>query len=299
MKILIAGGSGLIGSYLTTYLIEKGHEIAHLSRSGGRSSVKTYLWDPLHKYLDAESISNSDFIINLAGAGIADKRWDASYKNELYNSRIGGTAFLFEKLKEIPNNVKGVVSASAAGFYGNINNETAYEEMANSHDFLGKMCFDWEKESEKIKSLNKRVIILRFAGMVLSSKGGGLPKMALPVKYFFGSPVCNGKHFTSWVHIEDVCRFIDNAISDIKIEGTFNLVAPQHVTNKEMTKLLGKVLNRPVIIPYGPMIILKCMFGEFGNYLNHSAKLSSKKILETGFTFKYNDIEQALRAIYL
>ncbi|MBN4052338.1 TIGR01777 family oxidoreductase [Sphingobacteriaceae bacterium AH-315-L07] len=299
MNILITGGTGLIGAHLTSLLLEKGYSISYLTRSSSViPNVKTHQWNVENMTIDDEAIKNADHIVHLAGAGIADLRWNEKRKQELYDSRINSSNLLYKSLKEIPNNVMSVTSASAVGYYGDTDDNLVSEDASPSDDYLGNMCKDWESAVNQMQELDKRIVVLRFASMVLTDRGGGLPKIAAPIKWFVGAPISDGNSYMSWVYIEDLSNFIIKSIEDQSINGTYNVVAPQQVTNMEMTKAIARVLHRPILLPGVPVFILKIIFGELGGYLNHSSRVSSQKIIETGFSFKFPQLLDALHNIY-
>ena len=299
MNILITGGTGLIGTHLTKVLLDKDYSVSYLTRSTTDiPNIKIHKWNVDNMIIDEDAIKNADHIVHLAGAGIADVRWNAKRKQELYDSRINSSNLLYRSLNEIPNNVKSIISASAVGYYGDNGENLVTEDAPPSNDYLGNMCKDWESAVNQIQDLDKRVVILRFASMVLTDKGGGLPKIAAPIKWFVGAPISDGNSYMSWVYIEDLCNFIIKSIEDQSINGTYNVVAPQQVTNMEMTKAIAKVLHRPLLLPGIPVFVLKIIFGELGAYLGHSSRVSSKKMIETGFKFNYPQLLDALHNIY-
>ncbi|PWJ44910.1 TIGR01777 family oxidoreductase [Sediminitomix flava] len=288
--VLITGGTGLVGSFITKLLIEKGYRVSYLSRKKKESDQITYYqWDVNKGEIEKEAITTADYIINLAGAGIADQRWTSERKKEIYNSRIQSTKLLVDKLKEYDNHVQAVISTSAVGIYGNTPT-LVNEDTTPASDFLAKVCVDWEKEIEKLTDI--RTAIVRV-GIVLSKKGGALEKMATPVKMMAGAPLGDGQQYISWIHIEDLCReFI--YLMESNQEGIFNGVAPKPVTNKQLTKSIAKTLGRPLILPNVPTFALKMMMGEMADMVLSGANVSAEKLKSTGFRFHFENVDEAL-----
>jgi len=293
--VLITGGTGLIGTRLTELLLEKGYEVCYLSRhKSDNPKVPTYLWNVKDQYIENDALSNTDHIIHLAGAGIAESRWNRKRKKELYDSRILSSKLLYEKLKTISNKVKAVISASAIGYYGNTGDQLITEEAPVANDFLGNLCRDWENAIRQVEGLNIRVVVLRIAGMALTRKGGGLPKMAQPIKYFIGAPLGSGRQYLSWIHLDDLCKMFIRAIENNEMKGIYNAVAPEPVTNAQLTKAIAKKLHRPLLLPNIPKFVLKIILGEMGGILVGGSKISSAKIQKKRFQFQYPELDEAL-----
>ncbi|MCH8318260.1 MAG: TIGR01777 family protein [Bacteroidetes bacterium] len=297
--VLITGGTGLIGIRLTELLLEKGYEVCYLSRhKPDNPKIPTYLWSVKDQYIENDALSNTDHIIHLAGASIAENRWNKKRKKEIYDSRILSSNLLYEKLKTISNKVKAVISASAIGYYGNTDEQLVTEEAPAANDFLGNLCRDWENAIHQVEGLNIRVVVLRIAGMALTRKGGGLPKMAQPIKYFIGAPLGSGRQYLSWIHLDDLCKMFIRALENDEIKGIYNAVAPESVTNAQLTKAIAKKLHRPLLLPNIPKFVLKIILGEMGGILTGGSKISSAKIREKGFQFQYPKLREALSSIF-
>lgn len=292
-KYIISGGSGLIGKRLSEMLREKGNTVSVLSRGNG---LKNHKWDIEKAEIDKSWLSETDIIIHLAGAGVADKKWTPSYKNEIYNSRINSTKLLFETLKNNPHSIKTIVAASAIGIYGNDLNAIADESSSSANTFLAKVCKDWEKEVLKFETLGIRVVILR-TGIVLSKNGGFISEISKPIKLYVGSALGNGKQAQSWIHIDDLCSIYIKAAEDENMKGIYNAVSKKPVSNNELTKKVALRLHKPLLLPNIPKFVLKLLFGEMTEMLLADQNISCKKILSTGFTFKFNDIDSALNDI--
>jgi len=289
-SILVTGGTGLIGSNLCKLLKAKGHAVSILSRSKTKKP-HVYYWNLNEKYIDNEAIINTDYIIHLAGAGIADKRWTKARKKELIASRVDSTNLLFQKVNELNPNLKGFISASGVGYYGAITSDKIFQENdAPNNDFLSKICILWEKETAKFNSLNIRTVSLR-TGVVFSNEGGALEKIIKPIKLGIGAAIGSGKQYMPWIALEDLCNIYALSVENPEIKGIYNAVAPEHITNKELTKLIAKNLQKPLWLPNIPSFVLKIILGELAVILLEGSRVSSKKIKNTGFNFIYPSLK--------
>jgi uncharacterized protein (TIGR01777 family) len=296
--ILLTGGTGVIGSHLTGQLLKRGYEVSHLSRSAGTGSrVKTYLWDVKKGEVDEHCIDGVNTIVHLAGAGVADKRWADKRKKLIIDSRVKSIGLIYDLLRSKKNDVNSVISASATGYYGDRGDELLMEESAPAHDFLGRCCAEWENAVDEGKSLGLRIVKFR-TGVVLDKSGGALPKLAMPVKFGMGSPIGSGRQWISWIHWQDVVDLYMYAIENIVLEGTYNMAAPNPVTNKQLTQAIAGQLHKPFWLPNVPTFILKLLLGEMSAIVLGSTKVSAQKIEDAGYTFKYPEITSALREIY-
>ena len=293
-KILITGGSGLIGTRLTELLTETGHSVAHLGRSVRSGGVKTYLWDIGKKTIDSSALVGADTVINLAGANLGDKRWTRKRKEDILQSRLQSTGLLFEELKKGNHRVKTFVSASAVGFYGSGDNQKYFtEEDKQGMGFLADVVGKWERAVDEIATVGIRVVKLR-AGVVLSDRGGALKEMLLPVKLYVGSPLGTGEQMLSWIHLDDLCRIFIKAVEDEAMNGLYNAVAPNPVSNKELTYMMARIVQRPILLPKVPAFTIKLLFGELAEVVLEGSKVSSDKIQNTGFKFQFENAEDAL-----
>jgi hypothetical protein len=297
-SVLISGGSGLVGHVLTDLLIEKGYKVGHISRSSsGDARVETIVWDLKKKTIDIEKVKKYDYLINLVGAGIADKKWTAERKKEIVNSRVDALNFLFEITKNNGINFKSIVSASAVGFYGFEISEHIYEETDQpGSDFLAETCVKWEKAAFQFSTLSIPISTVRI-GIVLSTEGGALKELARPIKLYAGAPLGSGKQYIPWVHIHDVSsQFIFQMES--KLTGNYNGCADEHRTNAEFTKDVANVLKKPLILPNVPAFVMKIILGERAMMVLKGSPISNKKIKAAGFKYKFNRLEEALRELY-
>ncbi|HEY0245329.1 MAG TPA: TIGR01777 family oxidoreductase [Mucilaginibacter sp.] len=297
--ILLTGGSGLVGNALTQLLLAKGYEVSHLSRKPGNTpQIKTYLWDIDKGLIDEKCIDGVDTIIHLAGAGIADKRWTDKRKKELIESRTKSIGLIYSLLRNKAHAVKSIISASATGYYSDRGDKLLTEESAPANDFLGDCCIRWEKAVDEGEELDLRVLKFR-TGVVLTAKGGALPQLALPIKFWVGSPIGNGKQWIPWIHHEDVVGLYLYGIENNGLSGVYNMVAPNPVTNKQLTQAVAKQLHKPLWLPNVPAFAIKLIFGEMSIVVLGSTKVSAQKIEGSGFKFKFPMIEEALKDIYL
>ncbi len=293
-NILITGASGSIGTRLTQVLLEQGHQVAHLSRNHQRSKARIYLWDINKKQIDPHAFEGIDTIIHLAGAGIADKPWTDERKWEILKSRTQSTKLLFEELQKHKHSVTTFISASAIGYYGFEDNEKLYKENDESGtDFLANVVRQWEAEIDRITELNIRVVKIRI-GIVLDTNHGALKELIKPIKYFAGAPLGTGDQYVSWIHLDDLIAIFIKAVQDETMQGAYNGVAPNPVTNRELTKAIATQLRKPLFLPAVPEFILKVMLGEMANLVLKGNKVSSEKIEQTGLKFQYEKIEKAL-----
>ncbi|MCU0324396.1 MAG: TIGR01777 family oxidoreductase [Spirosomaceae bacterium] len=297
--VLITGGTGLVGSRLTELLLQKGYKVAYLSRRKENiSDVKVYQWDITKGYIEDGAVESANYIIHLAGAGIADKRWSDSRKKEIIDSRIKPIDLLKEKLKK-SNKLKAFVSASAIGFYGGDTGEDRIDENhVAGNDFLAECTKLWEQSADKIAESGIRTTKVRV-GIVLSNQGGALPKLLQPIKLGFGAALGSGKQWMSWIHIDDLCNVFIKAIEDESMSGVYNAVAPKPVTNLEITKIAAKVLKRPFWMPNVPSFVLKLIFGEMAVVVLGGNYVLNKRLAQTDFEYIFTEVEPALQDLCL
>jgi uncharacterized protein (TIGR01777 family) len=306
MKILVTGASGFIGRALLPFLERQRHSVITLTHTRDKESETTIFWSPEEGLLDSSKIEGVEAVINLAGENIAEGRWNEEKKRRLYESRIKGTELLCRTFANMANPPKVLINSSAIGFYGDRGEELLDESSAGVESsgssvmekkgaaFLSLLCRDWEAAALQAQRSNVRVVILRF-GMVLSRFGGALAKMLPIFKLGLGGVLGNGKQFISWIDLEDLIGVISMALTDPKMHGVYNAVAPNPVTNREFTKSLGAVLKRPTIFPV-PGLILKLAMGEMAEaLLLSSARVIPKRLLEANYSFLHKEITEALK----
>ena len=309
-RVLITGGTGLVGTEVKNLLLQKGYEVVLLTRS--TVSDKGYAhWDINAGTIDATAIAEADYIIHLAGAGVADKRWSEARKQEILDSRTKSSALLVKALDETPNKVKAVISASAIGWYGPDNNNgdnnlvaQGFVETDPSYpDFLGTTCAAWEASiapvTANINGLQKRLVCLR-TGIVLSKQGGALKEFLKPLAVRMAAVLGNGQQMISWIDVRDLAKMFVYAIEHENMSGSYNAVAPSPVSNKTLTKTLASVLyGKFYITTYVPSFVLKIMLGEMSIEVLKSTTVSAQKIQDAGFVFDYPEISKSLSTLDL
>ena len=292
--ILITGGTGLIGKHLANLLREKGYQISILTRTNS-DNPNAYFWDIEHDFIESKAIKEADYIIHLAGAGIADARWTKKRKKELIDSRVDSTKLLYKNVLKLNPNLKGFIAASGIGFYGAVTSERIMTENdTTGTDFIASICKLWESETLKFNSINIRTVVLR-TGIVLTTNGGALEKMIKPIKLGVGASIGTGKQYMPWIHINDLCNMYISAIENLKLNGIYNAVAPNHSTNTEFTNSIATILNKKIRLPNIPSFVLKIMFGSMATILLEGSRVSAEKIKKTGFQFQYPQIDNALK----
>jgi uncharacterized protein len=302
--ILITGGTGLIGSALIEQLLEKSHEVIVLTRGSHgqqRDQRIEYLeWNIAKQDIPEDAIRRAEHIVHLAGAGVADKRWTASRKKEIVNSRVKSGQLLVKGIREIPNRVRTVVSASAIGWYGPdpvVPNPWPFEEKNPAgRDFLAQTCVQWEESIKPVMELGKRLVIFR-TGIVLTGKGGALKEFIKPLKAALATVMGNGRQIMSWIHVDDLVRLYISAIENTQWSGVYNAVSSNPVSNKEMVLTLARARKKFFIPVHIPSYALKLVLGELSIEVLKSATVSNSKVLSTGFDFQHPDIYSALRHI--
>lgn len=297
-KILIAGGSGLIGRRLTALLLHNGYAVAWLSRKQQNifSGVHTYIWNTESMQMDVEAIRWADAIVNLSGEGIADKRWTKARKKIITGSRIKAAELLAKALEENKNKVQCVIASAAVGYYGDNGGKWINEVCEAGSGFLSISSMQWEEASHRFENMGLRVLLLRI-GIVLSSQGGALPELKKTLPFGLAPVLGNGKQYYSWMHIDDVCGFIMYALKQENLSGTFN-VCTDVITQKEMMQEMQRVFGKFSFRIPVPVFILRLMLGEMADTVLISQRVSSNKLLQTGYPIKFNTLPEALINIY-
>jgi uncharacterized protein (TIGR01777 family) len=286
-KILITGGTGLVGTRLTQMLVDRNHDVVILSRNP--KNKNEFKWDVSKNYVNIEAFKNVDYIIHLAGAGIADERWNAERKKIIIDSRVKTANLIFNVIKENSIKIKGFISASGIGYYGAITTTTIFKEKDTvGNDFLGDVCKKWEDAAHQFSTESIPVTILR-TGIVLAKKGGALDKMKTPII----SPLGSGKQYLAWIHIDDLCQMYIQSI-EADLTGIYNAVAPQHQTSITFSKTLADSIKKPYLGIGVPGFMLKILFGELAVILLEGSRISTKKIEKNGFSFRFKTLKKAL-----
>jgi uncharacterized protein len=295
--VLITGGTGMIGKRLTQLLLEKGYQVAYLSRRQETiPNVTVYRWDVDKQFIDERALIHADYIIHLAGAGIADAPWTSKRKQEIVSSRTKTIELIARELQGRPYKVKAFVSASAIGFYGaDTADKKLTEQTSSGSDFLANVTRHWENAADLIDNVGIRTTKLRV-GIVLSNSGGAFPKIALPIKWGVGAPLASGQQWVSWIHLDDLCRMFIEALENEKWRGIYNAVAPNPVTNATFTRQIADVLHRPLWLPNIPAFTLKLLYGEMAKVVLGGNYVINQRIrTETNFIYQFEDIENALK----
>jgi uncharacterized protein len=294
-SVLITGGGGMIGKHLTSLLLAEGYIVSHLSRKAGKAgNVISYKWDPDKRSVDHDAFAGVDFIVHLAGANIGEKRWKESRKREILESRINSAGLLFDIVKSLKINLKGFIAASASGIYGSETSQKIFNETDQpADDFLGSVCRSWEESADQFGKSGIRTVKLR-TGVVLEKNDSALSKIMIPAKFGFLVQTGSGNQYMPWIHISDLCRIYLKAIADSEINGAYNAVAPQHTTHKDFMKTLAGVMKTPLLPIPVPGMVLKLILGEMSDIILKGSRVSSQKLLNTGYRFLYSNLEDAL-----
>lgn len=299
---VITGGTGMVGSYLTNILLQQKQEVVILTRQPSqqlnREGVSYAYWNPSKQEIDQSIWEKADYVIHLAGAGVADQRWSALRKLEIANSRIQGGELLYRSLQSNQHHVKAFVSASAIGWYGpdkQTNKVGFIETDAVFDDFLGQTCLKWEESVSGIEKLGIRLVKLRI-GIVLHPSGGALKEFLKPIRFGLAAILGTGRQIISWIHLDDLVKMILFAAHQENVHGIYNAVSPNPVSNKQMTLTIAKLLRGSFFIPvYAPSFALKLILGEMSIEVLKSTTVNSKKIQTMGFNFSFSNIESALK----
>ncbi|WP_411812621.1 TIGR01777 family oxidoreductase [Chryseobacterium scophthalmum] len=291
--VLITGASGAIARELSKK-IEKEYTVRFLTRK--KKAENEFEWNLENNSINEQAFENLSHIIHLAGANISEKRWTEDRKKELISSRVNSAKLILNTLKKKNIKLKSFISASGINFYGTKTTDKIFTENdAPGNDFLSEVVVVWEKAADEFKEQNiaERVVKIRTA-VVLSKNEGALAKMMTPIKFGVGSPLGSGKQYMPWIHIDDICSIYEFALKNPEVEGSYNASASQHTTNENLTKLIAKVLGKPLLMPNVPSFILKLIFGELADALLEGSRASSEKIIKAGFEFQFPDLKMAL-----
>ena len=303
MKIIITGGTGLIGRKLSVELVNSGHEVIVLSRFPMEyqdifpAGVKIKSWDAENASGLENILSKDVAIVNLAGASIASGRWTSMKKRVIIESRVNTGRAISEAIERAQIKPKVLVQSSAVGYYGVQNDQIITEDKPAGDDFLSNVCIQWEDSSADVERMGIRRLIIR-TGVVLDSDEGALPRMVLPFRFFVGGPIGSGQQYLPWIHLDDEVRAIRFLIENEKAQGIFNLSAPNPVTNAQFAHILGRVLGKPSLIP-APTFAIRALFGEMSTVVLDGQRAIPERLLQSGFTFNYEYLEDALKNILL
>lgn len=300
MRVLITGATGLVGSRITRLCHDKGIDVSYLTTSKKKleqsEKYRGYYWNPSTGEIDAACLEDVGAIINLAGENVFQP-WTNKARKRILSSRTDSLDLLYKVLSENEHEVGQLVSASAIGIYPSSFQKMHTEDENNfSHTFLGEVVQKWESAADRLRELQLRVAKIRI-GLVLSSEGGALPQLEKPIRFNVGTALGNGKQWQSWIHIEDLAQIFLHAVEN-GLDGVYNGVAPNPVTNEELTKQLAKVMDKKVWLPNVPSFVLKLAMGDMSEMVLSSQLVSSKKIEETGYRFRYINLEKALKDLW-
>jgi uncharacterized protein (TIGR01777 family) len=301
MKIVVAGGSGFLGTALLTKLTDAGHSLVLLTRAQRSTtslpgSVQLIQWNASTMGSWSTSIEGADAVVNLTGESIGGKRWSKHQKETLLSSRVNSTKAIVEAIRQATSKPKVLVNQSAVGYYGNVPDGDVREDHPAGNDFLSVICKQWEAEARNAESLGVRVVLPR-TGIVLAKHGGALPRFFLPFNLFIGGPLGSGKQWFPWIHLDDEINALIFTLEHETISGPVNLAAPESATMKQFCTTLGKAMHRPSWAPV-PGIVLKILLGEMaGPLILGGQKIVSTKLQAAGFRFKYPLLEMALKSV--
>jgi len=289
--ILITGVNGLVARRFAEKYFEN-YAFKFLTRR--KSAENEYEWNVETGYVDENALEGVDYVLHLAGANVGEKRWTENRKREIVSSRVNSSKLLLSKFKERNHSLKAYISASGVGCYGNFaTNKIFTEKDEIGTDFLAILCGKWEDVAHEYSSISQRILIFRL-GVVLSDKGGALPKLKIPIKYGLGANLGSGNSCFSWIHIDDLCKMIHFSIQQHDLNGIYNAVAPEIITMDKANRSIARYMERPFFLPNIPSCLVKLVLGEMSSLLLTGNKISAEKIIETGFVFDYPTIEKAL-----
>jgi uncharacterized protein (TIGR01777 family) len=306
LTIILAGGSGFLGRALAARFSTAGHTVRTLTRRAQPGNPALVAWNPDGSAGPwSQTLADADVVINLAGEGIADRRWTPARKQVLRSSRLLPTRSLVHALADAPPRPRTLLTCSAIGIYGAHGDEPVTEQTPPGRDFLADLCADWEREAASAASGATRVVLVR-TGIVLHPDGGALASMLPPFRFGLGGPMGSGRQYMAWIHLEDWVALIEWLITSNRVQPAspapqkqvtiWNATAPSPVTNAEFARALGRVLQRPALIPI-PAFALRLLLGEFATFLLTGARVLPERAEQEGFRFRHRDLEPALRSL--
>ncbi|MEV6948986.1 TIGR01777 family oxidoreductase [Streptomyces sp. NPDC051172] len=292
-RIAVAGASGLIGGALVRSLTAEGHEVVRLVRRAPRAKDEVR-WDPEGGHVDPAVLTGCDVVVNLAGAGVGDRRWTDEYKTLIRSSRVLGTAALAAAIAALDEKPRVFVNGSAMGYYGETGDRAVDESAPPGTGFLPELCVEWEGAAGPAQEAGVRTVFTR-TGLVVARGGGAWGRLFPLFKAGLGGRMGDGRQYWSYIALHDEVAAIRHLIDTDALSGPFNLTAPNPLTNREITAAMGRVLHRPTLFPV-PAPVLRTALGEMAGDVLGSARVLPKRLLESGFTFAFPDIEGALKA---
>ncbi|MEU0003748.1 TIGR01777 family oxidoreductase [Streptomyces sp. NPDC006314] len=292
-RIAVAGASGLIGSALVRSLTADGHEVVRLVRRAPRGPDEIR-WDPARRHVDAAGLIGCDVVVNLAGAGVGDRRWTPEYKRLIRDSRVLGTATLAEAVAALPEPPRVFLNGSAIGFYGETGDRVVDESAPPGDGFLPRLCVEWERAAAPVEEAGVRTVFLR-TGLVVARGGGAWGRLFPLFRAGLGGRLGDGRQYWSYIALYDEVAAIRHLIDGEVLSGPFNLTAPQPLTNREITEAMARVLHRPARLAV-PVPVLRAVLGEMAGDVLGSQRVVPKRLLASGFRFAFPGIEESVRA---
>jgi len=295
--VLITGGTGMIGTRLSKTLKEKGYRVTFLSRKRKKEDPLVYQWDWTRDHIEKGALENADYIIHLAGANLLDTPWTQKGMQAIVDSRVRSGQMIFKNIKALNKKPVAFISASAVGHYGVEASQRIFIETdPPAGDFLAETCRKWEQMADQFGTLGIRTVKIRTAP-VMAMEGGALPKMITPLKWGIAPVIGKGQQYMPWIHIDDLCGIYLKAIEDVQMSGAYNAVAPEHRTNKDFVHTLARHLGKIIWLPRIPLFLVKLVFGKKSMALTGGSRVSSDKIRDAGYTFKFPGLQEALAEI--
>ncbi len=294
-SVLITGGSGLIGRYLTSALLAEGYQVSHLSReTNSFRRSKSFQVGSGKGYINPDVFEGIDYIVHLSGANIGEKRWSVSRKKEIISSRVDSANLLFRTVSENNLKLKAFISASAIGYYGSVTSEQIFtEDDLPGDDFLGTTCRLWEEAALQFEEKGIRTVRIRTA-VVLEKNDSALRQLMAPAKAGLVIRTGTGKQYFPWIHIEDLCNIYLKAIMDDNLAGAYNAVAPEHIDHNSFVRTMAAVMHKPVFLPPVPSLFLRAAMGEMSDIVLKGSRISDEKIIRAGYRFRFEKLFEAL-----
>lgn len=296
-RVVITGGTGLVGIHLSALLEKEKYDVVHLSRSKKPGTkFKSYRWDPESGYCDKDAFRDGGTVIHLAGANIGEKRWTAQRKKEIISSRTETARLIYDVSVASGIRPDAFITASGKDFYGSGISEKIYTETdPPGTDFMAETCRLWEAAADPFEAAGVRVVKIRTA-LVLARKGSALSKLKAPARAGLIIRLGTGRQYFPWIHIDDLCNVYLKAVSDSTMSGPFNASAPDHITHDMLMGAIARQRHLPVFLPHVPPWLLYLVLGEMSVVLTSGSRISPDRLIRSGFEFRYPDIDQALRA---
>jgi uncharacterized protein (TIGR01777 family) len=296
MNILLAGGSGMIGAALSAELVARGHTVTILTRNLSSNNIHhpgiNYArWDGRSPEGWSHLLENTDAVVNLTGENLAKERWSPQRKNALRDSRIDAGRGILQAITKSKHKPGVLIQASGIGAYGTSSSLVFDESSPYGSDFLSSICVSWESSTRPVEDMDVRHVVIR-SGVVLSKRGGALPLMVLPFRFFAGGPLGSGKQWMPWIHIQDEVNAIIHLITSPKASGTYNLIAANH-TNRQVASAIGRSLNRPSLLP-APAFVLRAILGEMSIMVLDGQQASNQKLISSGYQFRFSQLSAAM-----